>query len=208
MIYPEGAEVITEIVDSYLNDNEFAEQYERFGASAFAVVEDEIRKTLDPDAVPAMYASDTYYSMYNIPMIKLQTGYNDGASAAVLMALYSCGRYDFYKDVSSNVSLQNTLISEMKWDSGKKTTIGEITRTLRRYYSSSNGTYQTKRASSYSDVYMSLVNSLYINAAPVIRIPNGSSYYYAVVSRITDGEDDEYIYIIDPRTGTTKSYTR
>ncbi len=208
MNYPEAADTIAEIVDSYLNDNEFAALYDEMGGSAFLIVEEAIHNALTPDAAPTVYESDGYFSRYSIPTIKQKSGYSDGAAAAVLMALYGCGYCNFPADVSSNDIKQNILISEITWNSNKQTTIGEVTRTLRRYYSGTNGlTFQTKYTSNFNEMIRMLTSSLEKDAAPVLRIPDGNSYYYGVVSSIYDNDELEEVTIIDPREGTSRSYT-
>lgn len=210
MSYPEGADVIAEIVDGYLSDNEFVAAFGEMGGSAFLIVEEALHNVLEPSAAPILYESDTYFSRNSMPTIKQKSGYDDGAAAAVLMALYGCGHYNFYKDASLKDSQQSTLINEMTWNADKKTTIGEVTRTLRRYYSGTYGcTFQTKYTSDFNKMISILTNSLYMDAAPIIRIPAGNSYYYGVVSSIYESSEDdaESISIIDPRTGTYQSYT-
>lgn len=157
-----------------------------------------------------LYESDTYFSINSIPTVKQKLGYDDGAAAAVLMALYGCGCYDYYKDASLKDSQQNTLINEMTRIANNRTTIGEVTRTLRRYYSGTYGrTFQTKYTSDFNEMIRLLTNGLYMNTAPIIRIPDGNNYYYGVVSSIyrSSEDDSEDISIIDPRTGTCLSYT-
>ncbi len=208
MNYPEVANVITEIVDGYLSDNEFIAAFEKMGGSAFLIVEDTLHSAIEPTAAPIIYESDGYFSRNSFPTIKQKPGYDDGAAAAVLMALYGCGHYDFFKDTSLKDSQQNDLINEITWDENKKTTIGEVTRTLRRYYGGTYGrTFQTKHASDFNTMIRILENSLYMDSTPVIRIPDGNSYYYGVVSSIYDNDELEEINIVDPRTGTYRKYT-
>lgn len=52
MSYPEGADMITEVVDSYLSDDEFITAFEKMGASAFLIVEETLHNVLEPDAAP------------------------------------------------------------------------------------------------------------------------------------------------------------
>lgn len=208
MDYPEAADVIDNIVDSYLSDDEFKTAFEKDGCSVFLSVEEMLNNTLEPKAAPAVYECNTYFSIHSIPKIKQKSGYGDGAAAAALMALYGCGYYNFYQDTSLIDSQQSTLIDEIAWDSNKRTTIGEVTRIIRKHYSgSSTHTYQTKYAGSFNSVMNLLKTSFSMDAAPVIRIPDENSYYYGVVSSIYSEDDVETITIIDPRTGTSNEYS-
>lgn len=208
MNYPEGVDVITDIVDSYLRDYEFVKAFEKMGSSAFLIVEETLQNTFNPIASPMMYQSDTYYSTHSIPNIIQKTGYSDGAAAAVLMALYGCGYYDYFTDKSLKDSQQNSIINKITWDKNNKTTISEVTRVIRNYFSGKYGcTHQTKCTSNFNTMLSLLTTSLEMDGAPIIRIPDGNNYYYAVVSSVYEYEDVQTITIIDSRTGTMHSYT-
>ncbi len=202
--YPEQADVIDGIVDGFLTDSEFIGIFENIGGSAFLIVEDSLRHTLDPDTTPLFGDGDLYYTDNEIPLIKQKSGYDDGAAAAVLMALYGCGKYTYPNSDAFNNARQNALIDEISWDSNNETTIGEITRTMRRYFTGSNGfDFQTKYYTYkyYNDAIRALATGLSMNTAPVVRFSDGNRYYYGVVKQLEFNEG--YIRLIDPRTGTT-----
>ena len=207
MDHPEAAEAIDNIVDDALSSAEFRAAYEKDGCSVFLSVEETIRHTLYPETSPAMYESNSYFSIYSFPYIKQKPGYNDGAAAAVLMALYGCGYYKKSTDQLYDTK-HSVLIDEINWDSNKETTIGEVTRVIRKYLGSSEThSVQTKYGSSFSEVLNLLEGSLLRNVTPVIRIPEGSGHYYAVVHSSYSEEDVDSIGIVDPRTAEFKSYT-
>lgn len=205
--YPEAADAIDNIIDDALNDAGFRAAYEKDGCSVFLSVEETLRYTLDPEASPAIYESNTYYSIYSFPKIQSKSGYGDGAAAAALMALYGCGHYNYFTDKLYDAK-QTALIDEIHWDSNKETTIGEITRIIRKYRGSSGThSFQTKYSSSFSGVLNLLESSLALDATPVIKIPESSGHYYAVVQSIYSEDDVDSITIVDPRTAASKSYT-
>lgn len=206
--YPEAIDVITEIVDNYLKDNEFVKTFEEMGSSAFLVVEEELQNMFEPNVSPMIYQSDTYYSIHSIPSIKQKSGYSDGAAAAVLMALYGCGYFDYFTDTSLKDTQQNAIINKITWDTNNKTTISEVTRTIRNYFSGTyERTYQTRYTSNFNTMLSMLTTSLEMDATPVIRIPDGENYYYGVLSSVYEYEDVQDITVIDSRTGIMCSYT-
>lgn len=215
MNYPESAAIITEIVDGYLNDDEFVAGFEETGGSVFLVVEEALHNVLDNSELsPIVHEGDSYYSIYGMPLIKQQSGHDDGAAAAVLMALYGCGVYDDIKDIYGKYTQQNDIINNITWNSDNKTTISEVTRILRKYYAASDNTsatftFQTTCSSKFYTMMSLLTYSLQIDGVSIVMIPNGNSYYYAVVEDIYDSSEDDTqnIAIINPCKGEREYYT-
>ncbi len=210
--YPEQAEIINEIVDTFSADSEFINIFDSEGAKAFQIVEDSLRDSLEP-SVSAQSLTGVRYNL-TARAISQVVGDPDGGDkyhcgpASALQALVSNKKISYPSDTKSAVK-------QAGLDMGTNpsgTFVYQITNYMNTYETSASVKYRSKGFTrfSYEKALDFVINSLANGRAPVMRVYNTKlmSYYngnpyshYVTITGVNTGEGT--ITVVDPHYNST-----
>jgi hypothetical protein len=207
--YAEKTGVVSEVVYSIVQQDEFKNAYASEGKMAFRIVEDALQDALELDTNLKSYYSGKYYLPNTVPAIDQYYGSYCGP-AATLQALIGNG---FLSNTTSNTN--STAVYNMGTTLGTTssgTYISNITNHMKSYYSSNTLTYNRKAFTqySYNKALPYVSNSLYNDGAVIMRVNDTSKlqYYNGVslshyVTIIEVNYTRSTVKIVDPHYNST-----
>lgn len=209
--YPEQADMINEIVDTFSTDSEFINIFDSEGAKAFQIVEDSLKDSLEPSvsaqSLTAVRYSLTARAISQVVGNSVEDKYHCGPASA-LQALVANRKISYPSNTQSAVKTAG----EKMGTNSNGTYVYQITNYMNTYESSSSVNYKSKGFTrySYEKALDFVINSLASGRAPVMRVYNTAlmSYYngakYSHYVTIT-GVDTSAgtITVVDPHFSTT-----